>query len=129
MSTTDTELPSVADFAAEAEAWLKENGTPVPADRDDKMPQPGDELSLAVFHNLDHDQEQAVLDELAEWQRKKAERGYHAITWPEEFGGLGFSANSGSSCRRTNRWSSRSRSKTSTSCPSRWTSSPLPSCG
>ncbi|MEM7094433.1 MAG: acyl-CoA dehydrogenase family protein [Actinomycetota bacterium] len=81
---------NVADFAAEAEVWLKENGTPLPADRDDKMPQPGDELSLAVFHNLSHDEEQSVLDDLTSWQQKKAERGYHAIAWPEEFGGLGL---------------------------------------
>ena len=81
---------SVADFAAEAEVWLKEHGTPLPADREDKMPQPGDELALAVFHNLSHDEEQAVLDELAAWHQKKAERGYHAISWPTEFGGLGL---------------------------------------
>ena len=66
MSTTETASISVADFAAEAEEWLAQHGSPLPEDRDDKMPQPGDELSLAVFHNLDHDEEQAVLDEIVE---------------------------------------------------------------
>ena len=81
---------SVGDFAAEAEVWLKEHGTPLPADREDKMPQPGDELALAIFHNLSHEEEQCVLDELSTWHQKKAERGYHAISWPTEFGGLGL---------------------------------------
>lgn len=81
---------SVEEFAAEAEVWLKEFGTPLPADRDDKMPQAGDELKLSIFHNLSYDEESSVLAALTQWQQKKAERGYHAITWPEEFGGLGL---------------------------------------
>lgn len=82
---------SVADFAAEAEVWLKEHGTPLPSDRDDHAPQPGDDLRVAVFHALSFDDEKAVLDALASWHQKKAERGYHAILWPAELGGLGLS--------------------------------------
>ena len=45
---------------------------------------------MSVFHNLAHDEERALIERAAAWQQAKAERGYHAIAWPEEYGGLGL---------------------------------------
>ena len=36
-------------------------------------------------------EERALIGRAAAWHQAKAERGYHAITWPEEWGGLGLS--------------------------------------
>ena len=52
--------------------------------------EPGDPFSTAVFHALGFDEEKALLAELRSWQQLKAERGYHAIGWPTEVGGLGL---------------------------------------
>ena len=51
---------------------------------------PGDPFNVAVFHALTFGEEQALLAELRAWNQRKAERGYHAITWPVEDGGLGL---------------------------------------
>ena len=54
--------------------------------------EPGDPFSTAVFHALGFDEEKALLAEVRSWQQLKAERGYHAIGWPTEVGGLGLDA-------------------------------------
>ena len=79
-------------FADAARTWLDRN-VPLrkqaaePADAVDA----GAPFSTAVFHALTKPEELALLDQLCEWHGRKAERGYHAITWPESFGGLGLS--------------------------------------
>ncbi|MDG2112424.1 MAG: acyl-CoA dehydrogenase family protein [Actinomycetota bacterium] len=83
---------TVAAFEAGAAAWLAEHGTPV-AERSDaeEVAWGQGEFSVSVFHNMSHEVESAHLEALRSWNRLKVEQGYHAITWPTEFGGLGLS--------------------------------------
>ena len=83
--------PTVEEFEAEAAAWLAENGRPRRSDDVRTFVWGEGEFSVAVFHNLSHEDEAAHLQALREWNQRKAERGYHAITWPVEHGGLGLS--------------------------------------
>src|SRR5574340_821250 len=83
--------PSVEEFRREARAWLAESGV-ARADTDDGVPVRGkDSDDVSVCHSLSFEAEKALLDRLREWQRTKYEAGYGALTWPEEFGGRGFS--------------------------------------
>lgn len=87
-----TTAPDLATFEGEARAWLDAN-----AERK-KFDDSGEravvwgegEFSVSVFHNLTFDEERATIDEAAAWTQKKAEVGYHKITWEPEFGGLGL---------------------------------------
>lgn len=46
--------------------------------------------NVAVFHDLDADDERALIDRLAQWQRRRFDAGFGAISWPAEFGGAGL---------------------------------------
>lgn len=93
MADTKTLAADLEAFEAEASAWLEANATRQRVEADDDTIKWGDgEFSVAVFHNLSFDDEKAVLDEVAAWTQKKAEVGYHKITWEPEYGGLGLSA-------------------------------------
>ena len=81
---------TVDDFAAEALAWLEANASRKVATKESEL-EPGDPFNVAVFHDLSHAEEQALLAGLRAWQLRKAERGYHAITSPTKYGGLGLS--------------------------------------
>jgi len=82
---------SVDEFAAEAAAWLADNADlKKSVERDGELVWGAGEFSVSVFHAMDYDEEKALLDSLRAWQQKKAEKGYHAILWPEEWGGLGL---------------------------------------
>ncbi|MCU0260882.1 MAG: acyl-CoA dehydrogenase family protein [Ilumatobacteraceae bacterium] len=84
--------PSLEEFTAEARAWLDANAAKRTVGSPEKDLVWGEgEFSVSVFHALTFEQERALLDEVMAWTVKKAERGYHAVTWPEEFGGLGLS--------------------------------------
>ena len=78
-------------FVEQAGTWLGQNA---PQRRSLKSEQPlawGEgNLSVAVFHNLDFDEEKQLLDDLVAWNARKQQRGYHAVDWPVEFGGLGL---------------------------------------
>src|SRR3954468_8272983 len=76
------------DFAADARSWLDGNASRRAAVGETITP--GDPFNVAVFHALSFPEEQALLAELRAWNQRKAERGYHAITWPVEDGGLGL---------------------------------------
>ena len=84
--------PTVGEFVAQAGAWLDANAKRLPAgDTASSSVRWGDgAFSVAVFHALSDDDEQHVLDELVRWNQQKAERGYHAITFGSEHGGLGL---------------------------------------
>ena len=75
-------------FVAEAEAWLSSQ---LGARR-----RPLDEawgvgaFDVSVFHNVSSDEEAALIKKASAWHQAKAERGYHAISWPDEYGGLGL---------------------------------------
>jgi alkylation response protein AidB-like acyl-CoA dehydrogenase len=78
----------VAEFTAEAVEWLAARLPP--------RRRPGGAwgegpFDVSVFHNVPSDEERALIGRAAAWQCTKAERGYHAISWPEEWGGLGLS--------------------------------------
>ena len=45
---------------------------------------------VEVFHDLDDDEERALLDRAMAWQREKFDAGYGALTWPAELGGAGL---------------------------------------
>src|SRR3954447_185042 len=89
----DTRLPGpgpeLDDFAAGARTWLDANASRRPLVGETVTP--GDPFNVAVFHALTFSEEQALLAELRRWNQRKAERGYHAITWPVALGGLGLS--------------------------------------
>lgn len=82
--------PSLDEFSAEARAWLDANAKRR-SDSGDTEPEWGvGQLDVSVFHNLSADDERRLLGEIQRWNGLKAERGYHAITWPAEVGGLGL---------------------------------------
>lgn len=81
---------SVDDFLARARAWFTAQGVPRrdPAARADG---PRDE-GVAVFHDLTHDEEVALIRRQTDWVRRKHEAGFGAISWPVSFGGAGLTA-------------------------------------
>lgn len=86
-----TSAPSLEEFTREAKAWLEAHAEYRSSGTEDKELVWGDgEFSVSVFHSLTFEEERALLDRASAWTRKKAERGYHAITWPVEHGGLGL---------------------------------------
>ena len=73
MDFNDT--PEEAKFRAEARAWLSANAKPKDPSK--------------VKAGVSQKSEAERLARAKEWQAKKAEAGYAAITWPTEYGGLG----------------------------------------
>ena len=65
-----------ADFRLEVKSWLKEN-----ASKGEKVGGRYDAIDV----------QEDALSRARDWQAKKAEAGYAAITWPKEFGGYGGS--------------------------------------
>jgi alkylation response protein AidB-like acyl-CoA dehydrogenase len=87
-TTTNSELDV---FGSDAETWLEARREPRVATSDSDFVWGQGDFNVAVFHNLGFAEERALLDEAAAWQREKATAGYHAITWPTEWGGLDLS--------------------------------------
>jgi alkylation response protein AidB-like acyl-CoA dehydrogenase len=79
---------TVDEFVAEARAWLAERLEP--RRRSGNGSWGSGDFDVSVFHDLSPAEEGALIERAAAWQRAKAERGYHAISWPEEYGGLGL---------------------------------------
>ena len=84
----DMATPDLDEFVAAARAWLDDNAERRPETSDAHTPD--ETFSVAVFHALATDDERALLERLKRWTQRKAERGYHAIGWPPEHGGLGL---------------------------------------
>ncbi len=81
--------PTVDEFKTEVAEWLAQA---VPEfERDHPRSEHSTAFSVAVFHALSFDEEREVLNAIQRWNQKRAERGYHAITWPVEYGGRGLS--------------------------------------
>ena len=78
-------------FVEQAREWLDQNATQW---RGQPSEQPGawgeGDFNVAVFHNLSFEEEKRVLDDLVAWNARKRQRGYHAVDWSAEFGGLGL---------------------------------------
>ena len=68
------DTPQEAEFRAEIRAWLERNAERKRTARESFRGRYGEQEALRLAK---------------EWQAKKAEAGYAAITWPKEFGGLG----------------------------------------
>lgn len=82
---------SLEEFLEEASIWLRERAVPRAGADDGQITWGTGEFSTAVFHALSREDEHELLDEIRGWMAQKAERGYHAITWPRKYGGLGLS--------------------------------------
>ncbi len=89
MSATEVRSPSVEEFAAGARAWLAERLDPAP-EVSASWGDGSDDVS--VFHRLSFEEERDLLRRTMEWQQEKYDAGYGAITWPQEYGGAGLSA-------------------------------------
>ncbi len=83
-------IPTLEAFVADATAWLDEHAARVTTGDEEKLVWGQGEFSVAVFHSLPADDEQALLERAKAWTQAKAERGFHAISTPVEDGGLGY---------------------------------------
>lgn len=81
---------SIDDFIAEARTWLEANAAVRATGVAERSWGEGD-FDVSVFSDLSFDEEQTHIDAIAAWVRKKSARGYHAIDWAPEHGGLGLS--------------------------------------
>jgi alkylation response protein AidB-like acyl-CoA dehydrogenase len=83
--------PTIEEFTERARHWLAEHAERRPMATDHSAPLWGDgDFSVSVFHSLSFDDERALLERIKQWTMLKATCGYHAITAPEEYGGLGL---------------------------------------
>ncbi|MET7770886.1 acyl-CoA dehydrogenase family protein [Nocardia sp. NPDC005366] len=91
MTTDDTvtEKPDLEAFRTDAAAWLAEHLEPKPRSSG-KRPWGVGSDSLAVFHQLTFEEERDLLQANLDWQQKKYDAGYGALTWPVEYGGRGL---------------------------------------
>lgn len=80
--------PDLDSFGAAADAWLTDRLPLRPVATEGDFVWGEGEFNVAVFHNLSFEEEKALLDEAARWHQEKSMEGYHAITWPTEWGGL-----------------------------------------
>jgi len=82
---TTAAAQTIDEYAAAARAWLTDNA-PAPSVT------AGDAHDVSVFHNLSHDVEAELIEELRAWQRTKFVGGYTAQSWPADLYGAGLSA-------------------------------------
>jgi alkylation response protein AidB-like acyl-CoA dehydrogenase len=75
----------VQAFAEKSEAWLAENLEPR---TNTTMSDP----NYAIFHNRSHDEERELIEAAAQWQSRRVDAGFGAITWAPEWGGPGLTA-------------------------------------
>jgi alkylation response protein AidB-like acyl-CoA dehydrogenase len=94
---------SVEEFTEQARDWLDTNAQRRPVGSDNEQPWGSGEFSVSVFHARRYDEDKAQLEDIRAWFQAKATRGYHAITWPTEYGGLGLSRAHGRAYMRLER--------------------------
>jgi alkylation response protein AidB-like acyl-CoA dehydrogenase len=70
-------------YEQRAHEWLAQHCEPRSAAKNN---------DVTVFHDLSTEEESAVITAAAQWQRRKVEAGYGAITWTDRFGGAGLSS-------------------------------------
>ena len=88
---TGAEVP-LEDFVSEAKAWLDDHAEKLSEDEAEEFVWNKGEFNVAVFHSLSADDERALLERAQDWTRLKAQRGYHAVSAPRQYGGLGLPA-------------------------------------
>ena len=76
------DTPEEVALRAQARAWLDANATRL--DRDSIT-------EMRTYRAHTEEEDEAMLGEARAWQRRKAEAGWAAPTWPAEFGGRGLS--------------------------------------
>ncbi|MDP9464965.1 MAG: acyl-CoA dehydrogenase family protein [Actinomycetota bacterium] len=83
--------PTIDEFSERAVQWLDDHAPARRAGTNDGELAWGEgEFSVAVFHSLSLADERDLLQRLKQWTMLKATRGYHAITAPCRYGGLGL---------------------------------------
>ncbi len=93
-----TAPPDIEEFRREARAWLEANAEPVSAqpsaeEREDEAgtrPWGTGSDNVAVFHNIDENEERSRLMACQKWQQNKFDAGYAMINWAPELGGRGL---------------------------------------
>src|SRR5262245_52787517 len=78
------------EFVSEAKAWLDDHAEKLSDEDAEEFVWNKGEFNVAVFHSLSPDDERALLERLKEWTQLKSGRGYHAVSAPPEYGGLGL---------------------------------------
>ena len=81
---------SVDDFVAEARVWFDEHAVRRPTSETERGWGEG-EFDVSVFSDMSFEDERDHILRIANWIQTKATRGYHAVAWPVEYGGLGLS--------------------------------------
>jgi alkylation response protein AidB-like acyl-CoA dehydrogenase len=81
---------SVDDLVAHARVWFDEHAVRRPTSEAELGWGEG-EFDVSVFSDMSFDDERDHIRRIAEWIQTKATRGYHAVDWPVEYGGLGLS--------------------------------------
>ena len=83
--------PTLSHFRDEAQQWLEDH---VPArvtyENDGERVWGEGRFNVAVFHSLSFDEERDLVERVKRWTMLKASQGYHAITAPCRYGGLGL---------------------------------------
>ena len=82
-------LPTLEEFRADARQWLA--GVASPRESHDNAWGEGSD-SVALFDNLEHSIETALVEAGKAWERARFDAGWGAISWPIEEGGLGYPA-------------------------------------
>jgi alkylation response protein AidB-like acyl-CoA dehydrogenase len=81
---------TVDDFVAQARVWFDEHAVRRPTSEAELGWGEG-EFDVSVFSDMSFEDERDHIMRIAKWIQTKATRGYHAVAWPVEYGGLGLS--------------------------------------
>ncbi len=86
------EAEPVASFVSRARLWLEANAEPQGGRSGRLNASGGSADRLGVFVDPDPEQSAIEVAQAREWQRRKWEAGFAAISWPADLGGAGLSA-------------------------------------
>ncbi|MGB3771951.1 MAG: acyl-CoA dehydrogenase family protein [Rhodococcus sp. (in: high G+C Gram-positive bacteria)] len=75
----------VQAFAEKSEAWLAEN-------LERRARNTTSDSNYAIFHNRSHDEERELIEAATQWQGRRVDAGFGAITWAPQWGGPGLTA-------------------------------------
>jgi alkylation response protein AidB-like acyl-CoA dehydrogenase len=84
------ESTTLDEFTEEARRWLDEHATKRRDTGSGELVWGEGEFSVAVFHAMTFEDEDALLARAKAWTQLKATKGYHLVGGPERFGGLGL---------------------------------------
>src|SRR3954447_13971118 len=82
--------PTLDQFTDEARRWLDEHASKRRDTGDGELVWGEGDFSVAVFHALSFEEEDALLARAKAWTQLKATKGYHLVAGPQRFGGLGL---------------------------------------